>query len=101
MNHTVAEEDLKVISGLLEEWRKTGRLGGLEYDLLLDKIKSLYETVRFGGGQHDESTPCREAASVVHVNRNRLFLPGCFRWNRPRRIRLHTSVPAAQPSAPV
>ena len=64
MNHTVAEEDLKVISGLLEEWRKTGRLGGLEYDLLLDKIKSLYETVRFGGGQHDESTPCREAASV-------------------------------------
>ena len=51
MNHTVAEEDLKVISGLLEEWRKTGRLGGLEYDLLLDKIKSLYETVRFGGGQ--------------------------------------------------
>ena len=65
MNHTVAEEDLKVISGLLEEWRKTGRLGGLEYDLLLDKIKSLYETVRFGGGQHDESTPCREAAAAA------------------------------------
>ena len=40
MNHTVAEEDLKVISGLLEEWRKTGRLGGLEYDLLLDKRAS-------------------------------------------------------------
>lgn len=65
MNHTVAEEDLKVISGLLEEWRRTGRIGGLEYDLLLDKIKNLYETVRFDGGRHDEATPCREAAPTV------------------------------------
>lgn len=48
MNHTIAEEDLKVISGLLEEWKRQGSVGELEYDLLLDKIKNLYETVRFG-----------------------------------------------------
>ncbi len=48
MDHTVAREDLKVISGLLEDWNRKGSIDTLEYDLLLDKIKSLYQAVRFG-----------------------------------------------------
>ena len=47
MDHTVAREDLKVISGLLEDWNRKGSIDTLEYDLLLDKIKSLYQAVRF------------------------------------------------------
>lgn len=47
MNHSKAEEDLRVITGLLRDWAHTRRISGLEYDLLLDKLKGLYELVRF------------------------------------------------------
>lgn len=59
MNHTKAEEDLRVITGLLRDWAHTRRISGLEYDLLLDKLKGLYELVRFADvtGPSDEVRP--------------------------------------------
>lgn len=54
MNYIAAEERLKVISGLIQEWGKRGKIGQLEYDLLLDKIKGLYEQVKFS----DATTTC-------------------------------------------
>lgn len=54
MNYIAAEENLKVISGLIQEWGKREKIGQLEYDLLLDKIKDLYEQVKFS----DATTAC-------------------------------------------
>lgn len=48
MNHIAAGEYMAVISGLLDEWNAKGNIEALEYDLLLDRIKSLYEEVKFG-----------------------------------------------------
>lgn len=47
MNHTIAEESTEVISALLQEWAKNGNISSLDYDLLTDKIKGLYEMVKF------------------------------------------------------
>ena len=49
MDHKAIKEDITVIAGLLDEWREKNGISLLEYDLLLDKIKSLYEAVKFCG----------------------------------------------------
>ena len=48
MNFLIAEDDIKLITALTEQWKHAGSLSALEYDLLLDKIKHLYSEVKFG-----------------------------------------------------
>ena len=65
MNHSKAEEDLRVVTGLLHDWAHSRRISGLEYDLLLDKLKELYELVRFAdvtGASEDKEPSCPAAA---------------------------------------
>lgn len=47
MNHKIARENIDIISALLKEWAKRGKISELDYDLLTDKIKCLYEMVKF------------------------------------------------------
>lgn len=64
MDHKAIKEDITVITGLLDGWREKNGISLLEYDLLLDKIKSLYETVRFCGehiGHADAAAPAEDA----------------------------------------
>ena len=65
MNHSKAEEDLRVVTGLLHDWAHSRRISGLEYDLLLDKLKELYELVRVAdvtGASEDKEPSCPAAA---------------------------------------
>ena len=65
MNHSKAEEDLRVVTGLLHDWAHSRRISGLEYVLLLDKLKELYELVRFAdvtGASEDKEPSCPAAA---------------------------------------
>lgn len=48
MNFSIAEDDIKLISVLLDLWKQQGNLSDIEYDLLLDKLKNLYVQVKFG-----------------------------------------------------
>ncbi len=69
MNHSKAEEDLRVITGLLRDWSHSRRISGLEYDLLLDKLKELYEIVRFAdiadGGAGSEAATGPEPVAAA------------------------------------
>lgn len=63
MNHKAAGENLKIISAILEEWNAAGSIGNLEYDILLDRIKNLYDEVKFRFNQESDvrvkvKTPC-------------------------------------------
>ena len=48
MNFSIAEDDIKLISALLDLWKQQDSLSDIEYDLLLDKLKNLYVQVKFG-----------------------------------------------------
>lgn len=63
MDHIKAHDELCIIEGLLNDWQTRGSIGTLEYELLLDKIKLLYETVRFGNIATEQ-----ESASLSHVH---------------------------------
>ncbi len=47
MGYKEAAEIIRVLDGLVREWAEKGGLSALEQDLMLDKTKKLYETVRF------------------------------------------------------
>ncbi len=47
MGYKEAAEIIRVLDGLVREWAEKGELSALEQDLMLDKTKKLYETVRF------------------------------------------------------
>lgn len=48
MDHKAVRENLDIISAILEEWSASGKVETLEYDILLERIKTLYEEVKFG-----------------------------------------------------
>lgn len=54
MNHKRVRENLNVISEILEGWSAAGKVDTLEYDILLDRLKTLYEEVKFGRGDKTE-----------------------------------------------
>lgn len=47
MNHIVAENLLKIISQVLNEWNDSGSIDPIDRDMLLAKIRELYQTVKF------------------------------------------------------
>lgn len=69
MDHKAAGENLKIISAILEEWNAAGSIGNLEYDILLDRIKSLYDEVKFRFNHESDvrvqvKTPCEAVKEV-------------------------------------
>lgn len=64
MGYKEAAEIVRVLDGLVREWAAKGELSALEQDLMLDKTKKLYETVRFAtgnDGRKDVAAPlCEE-----------------------------------------
>lgn len=63
MNHKTASENLEIIASLLKEWEAEGDIGQLEYEILLDRIKSLYVEVKFCSAAESEDV----ATSVLSV----------------------------------
>ena len=64
MNFSIAGDDVKLISALLDLWKQQGNLSDIEYDLLLDKIKNLYVQVKFGRDVAATGTRTTDAVSV-------------------------------------
>lgn len=63
MNHELAEERINTVSALLKEWGRSGRIGEIEYDLLIDKLKAVYEQVKFANNENKLSD-CLNGNSV-------------------------------------
>lgn len=48
MDLKYVRSELRKLSEIVEGWNETQEIGSLERDLALDKLRTLYEAVRFG-----------------------------------------------------
>lgn len=77
MNPKKIEEELKRLLAWVGEWNSRGEIPAIERDLVLDKLKSLYEAVRFAEVPEPSELPVRpvEPAAEAEVRSEELSVP--------------------------
>ena len=65
MDLKTIQGELRKLSALVEGWEASGRMPALERDLALEKLRTLYDAMRFGAAESPaESLPEEEAEAV-------------------------------------
>lgn len=68
MNLERIREELRRLSALVDGWSDEGRIAALERDLALEKLRMLYETLRFDTEPVAVREPAEPAAAAMPVN---------------------------------
>lgn len=68
MDLKTIQGELRQLSALVEGWTQADGIPALERDLALEKLRSLYDKVRFGAAEPAAESPAgAETASVAEV----------------------------------